>query len=152
MKRFKIGQLGEIGDHWFRVVARVRYENEDGWWDEWCLELHDGSLGWLEEEEGQTILMRKQRLTTPVPPFDQVRVGITLPVNGLPFFVVERCRARVAEVEGDLPFALEAGQRMLFVDGNLAGRPAVIEYGEDAIEYGVGDVIERGDVMPDVLM
>ncbi len=151
-RHFEIGQMGEIGKHWFRVVARVVYEGEDGPWDEWCLELQDGSLAYLEQEDGQTILMRKQRLTTVVPPFNQTQVGMRFLVNGAPFFVVERNRARVTQIEGELPYPLRIGQSVLFVDGNSDGRPAVLEYGEDAIEYGIGEIIERGGLIRDVLM
>jgi hypothetical protein len=144
---FEIGQTGGIDKHWFRVVARVVYEGEDGAWREWCLELQDGSLAWLEQEDGQTILMRKQRLTTAVPAFNQIQVGMRFQVNGAPFFVVERNRARVSKIEGELPFGLHVGQSVLFVDGNIDGRPALLDYGAAAAnEYGIGEIIESNGI------
>jgi hypothetical protein len=145
--RFTIGQMGEIGKHWFKVRARVVYGNEEGDWDEWCLELHDGTLGWLEVEDGQTFLAKKQRLTSPVPPFERLCVGDTLNLNSKAFFVVEKCRATVVAVEGELPFELRPGQPMLFIDGVVEGRPASLEYGEEAIEFVMGEVIERGGII-----
>jgi len=152
MKRFEIGQIGEIAPHWFRVLACVTYGNEDGLWDEWCLELHDGSIGWLEEEDGQTFLTRKQRLVAVVPPYENVRVGQMLPVNGQNFFVVEKCRARVMQTSGDLPFPLSSGDAVSFVDGVIEGRPASLEYGEEAIELAIGEVIGRGGILSSDVM
>ncbi|HEX8551780.1 MAG TPA: DUF4178 domain-containing protein [Abditibacteriaceae bacterium] len=147
MKRFEIGEIGEIGAHWFKVRARVVYGNAEGLWDEWCLELHDGSIGWLETEDGQTFLSRKQRLTSPVPPFEVVSVGQMFPVGQHNFFVVEKCRAEIMQIEGDAPVGIGVGDQVRFVDGAVDGRAASLEYGPDAIEFVLGDTIERGGIL-----
>lgn len=144
--RFAVGRTGRLRGKPFRVLGRVRYEDEDGYWDEWYLELEGGQIAWLEEEEGEIILSRKQALQSAVPDFEQVRVGNTLTVNGQPFFVTERCRARVAGAEGQLFFRARVGQPVWFVDGNICGRLAAIEYGDDEIEYGTGEVIAPEEI------
>ncbi len=147
--RFSVGQTGNLRGQVFRILGRVRYEDDDGYWDEWFLEFGDGAVGWLEEEEGEYTLSRRQALTSAVPPFDQVRVGTSIQVNGQPFFVTERCRARVAGAEGQLSFRARPGQPVQFVDGNVAGKLAAIEYGDEEVEFGVGEVVGRGDVRID---
>jgi hypothetical protein len=147
--RFSVGAIGKLRGKPFRILGRVRFEDEDGYWDEWYLEFDDGGIAWLEEEEGEYTLSRKQALTSQVPDFDAVRVGTRLNINGQPFFVTERCRARVAGAEGQLFFRVRVGQPVKFVDGNIGGRLAAIEYGDDEIEYGVGEVIEREEIEVD---
>jgi hypothetical protein len=144
--RFRVGQHGAVRGQPFRILGRVRFMTEDGPWDEWYLAFDDGSVAWLEEEEGEYTLSRPQPLRSPVPPFDQVRVGTTLAVNDQSFFVTERCRARVAGAEGQLLYRVRPGHEVQFVDGNLGGRTAAIEYTEDEIEYCVGESLARADV------
>jgi len=142
MNRFDIGQMGEIGRYKYRALACVTYGNEDGEWDEWCLELHDGSIGWLEEEDGQISLTRKFWLTEAVPAYDNVRIGQTLPINRKQFFVVEKCSARVMQIAGLLPFELAIGESMSFIDGIIDGNPASLEYNDEGVELVIGEVLD----------
>lgn len=147
--RFAVGKTGHLRGQPYRVLGRVRYQHDEGYWDEWYLELGDGSVAWLEEEEGEYTLLRSQKLTAPVPPFDQVRVGTTISVNGQPFFVTERTRATVAGAEGQLLFRIRPNQPVQFVDGNIGGKIGAIEYGEDSIEYTQGETIGRSEITVD---
>ena len=144
--RFAVGQSGKLRGRPFRVLGRVRYGHEEGVWDEWYLAFDDGEAGWLEEEEGEVILARMERLRTPAPAFDQARLGSQFDVNGMPFFVTERCRARVMGSEGQLFFKAVPGRPVQFVEGNVGGRIAFLEYTEDAIEFGVGEPLDRGAI------
>ena len=141
---FALGQLGEWRDKWFRVAGRVRFADDESFWDEWCLEFSDGSFGWLEHEDGETFVTLKKRLLSPVPPWQQIQVGQMLDVNGQGFFVMEKTAARITGYEGQLPFPIAVGERVLFADGNMSGAPAGLEWGRDAIEFSVGHVVEAG--------
>lgn len=147
--RFAVGRSGKLRGKPFRILGRVRYEADDGYWDEWFLEFGDGSTALLEEEEGEYTLSQKQSLASAVPAFDQISIGATLSINDQPFFVTERCRARVAGAEGQLPYRVRPGQPVRFVDGNTGGRVAAIEYGDDAIEYSVGAPVDRDEIAMD---
>jgi hypothetical protein len=138
--------VGRLRGHPFRVLGRVRYGHEEGVWDEWYLAFDDGNAGWLEEEEGECILARMERLRTPAPPFEGARVGTQFDVNGHPFFVTERCRARVMGSEGQLFFKAIPGRPVNFVEGNVGGRIAFLEYTDDAIEFGVGEPLDRAEI------
>ena len=80
--RFRIGATGTLRGDPYRILGRVRFQDDESYWDEWYLELHNGEIAWLEEDEGQYILSRKQQLTSRVPSFDDARVGSTITVNG----------------------------------------------------------------------
>jgi hypothetical protein len=144
--RFRVGQQGAVRGRTFRILGRVRFATEDGPWDEWYVAFDDGAVAWLEEEEGGYTLAYPEPLRTPVPPFEEARLGSTFDVNGQRFFVTERALAQVAGAEGQLLFRAVPGQSVRFLDGNLGGRTAAIEYGEDAIEYTIGEPLRRDDV------
>lgn len=147
--RFRVGQSGTFRGRAFQVLGRVRYSYDEGVWDEWYFAFSDGDAGWLEEDEGEYTLSRQEKLRTPAPAFDQVRVGSTFDVNGYPFFVTERCRAQIAGAEGQLFYKAIPGRSINFLDGNVGGRSAYLEYTEEAIEFGVGDVIPRDEIVVD---
>ena len=147
--RFRIGATGTLRGDPYRILGRVRFQDDESYWDEWYLELHNGEIAWLEEDEGQYILSRKQQLTSGVPSFDEARVGSTITVNGEPFFVTERCRANVAGAEGQLYYRVSPGQSVQFVDGNLGGKVAAIEFGKEEIEYTVGEPLGRDEITVD---
>jgi hypothetical protein len=144
--RFRVGAQGAVRGRPFRILGRVRFTTEDGPWDEWYLAFDDGGVAWLEEEEGGYTLSSPEPLRNAVPAFEEAGLGTTFDVNGQRFFVTERCRAQVAGAEGQLLFRAVPGQSVKFLDGNLGGRTAAIEYGEDAIEYTIGEPLRRDDV------
>jgi hypothetical protein len=144
--RFRVGQQGTFKGRSFRILGRVRYEYDEGVWDEWYLAFDDGDAGWLEEEDGETTLSRRESLRTVPPPFEEARVGTRFDVNGYPFFVTERCRARIAGAEGQLFYRAVPGRPASFVEGNIGGRSAYLEYGEDAIEFGVAEPVSREEL------
>jgi hypothetical protein len=144
--RFRVGQKGRVRGREFQVLGRVRYQYDEGLWDEWYLSFADGSAGWLEEDEGEYVLSRMERLQTAAPSFDEARVGARFQVNGMPFFVTERCRAQIIGAEGQLFYRASPGKRVDFVEGNVGGRIAFLEYAEDSIEFGVGEALERSEI------
>lgn len=145
--RFAIGMSGKLRGRDFEVLGRVRYQHDEGVWDEWYLTFSDGTAGWLEEEEGETILARVETLRSPVPTFEQARVGTQFPVNGVNFFVTERTRARIAGAEGQLFYRAAPGKPVNFVDGNIGGRTAFLEYSDEGVEFGIGEPIERHEIV-----
>ncbi len=147
--QFAVGQTGKLRGRPYRIVGRVRYGYDEGVWDEWYLAFDDGDAGWLEEDEGEYLLSRQERLRTPAPPFDQAMAGTAFQVNGHSFFVTERTRARIAGSEGQLFFRAVPNRPVNFVEGNIGGRIAYLEYTEDAIEFGIGEPIGREEIQVD---
>jgi hypothetical protein len=144
--QFAVGQRGTLRGRAFTVLGRVRYAYDDGVWDEWYLAFDDGDAAWLEEDEGQYVLSRQERLRTPPPPFESARVGTQFEVNGHTFHVTERLRARIAGAEGQLFYRAAPGRPVAFVEGNIGGRIAYLEYGEDSVEFGVGEQLPRAEI------
>lgn len=143
---FAIGQLGEWGSKWLRVCGRLRFADDESFWDEWCLEFSDGAFGWLESEDGQTFITLKKKLLTPVPPWEQIYAGQMLSVNNAPFFVTEKTSAVITAWEGQLPFPVQSGTRVRFADGNMSGQSASLEWSDGGIEFGLGQEVQSGDL------
>ncbi|MCA9320042.1 MAG: DUF4178 domain-containing protein, partial [Planctomycetes bacterium] len=123
-----VGGSGEVAGHEFRVLGRVRYGYERGFWDEWYLEASDGASFWIGEDERQFTLTRRLALDETLPAWDELEPGATLRVRGHPYHVDERDLARCEGGEGQLPFVIAAGEKVPFVDLSGEGRFLTLEY------------------------
>jgi hypothetical protein len=133
-----LGATGEILGEAFKVLGRLRYEYEDGFWDEWYLKFEKGKSYWLQEDEGEFILFEKESLTSAVPAFEEISVGSMISVNGLSVFVTEKTEAKIGGGEGELSFVAEPGDEVNTVDGNSEGRLISLEFSPNSIELSLG--------------
>lgn len=138
---FQIGKTGSFSGKSFKVLGRLRYKYEDGFWDEWFLQMENGKKLWLQEDEGEFTAFEKETLTAPVPPFDQIGVGSMLEVNGKAVFVTEKNEAAIAGGKGELFFRVKPGMRVNCVDGNCEGQLVSIEFTSEEINFSVGEEI-----------
>src|SRR5690606_22535042 len=105
--RLGVGSRGQIRGRGFTVIGRVRYAYAEGFWEEWQITWDDGAPpDWLEEDEGYWTLYARERVRGAVPPYDQVRVGQSVTINGRSVFISERRTARVAGSEGQFSSVL----------------------------------------------
>lgn len=145
-----IGKQGRLRGEEFKVLGRVRFKYDGGFWDEWLIALEGGTLGsrtlWLQEDEGEFTLFDKSALRSSVPPFDEIRVGGHVEVNGEKMFVTERCAAVIAGGEGELNFRFSPGQAVDCVDGNASGKLMSLEYSPDEILLSEGTPVEPDEI------
>ncbi len=119
-----------------RVLGRLRMEFEDGFWDEWYIEISgmkDHTHGWLQEDDGTfTLFIEKKKITRPVV-YKQIKVGkhSDLGGNWTPIFVTSKNKGKVFGGEGELPFAVEPGEEVFFIDGLDQGDLVSLEIMED---------------------
>lgn len=128
--RIQLGTRGVYEGTAFRVVGRIAYEYERGFWSEWHLVFADGRSGWLsdaQDEYAVTFLADAAQL----PPADVLRPGEPVAVGGSAYTVATLTRARYAGVEGELPFEYWNHAEVLFADlAGPAGRFATLDYSE----------------------
>ncbi len=140
---------GRLNGRSFRVLGRLQYAYEAGYWHEWFLVFDDGTAGWLQEDEGRFTFYQKETLTTPAPPFEQIRVGQHVPVSGHQVFVTEKAEAQIVGGEGQLAFTILPGQQIRYIDG-LSGEAQVsIEYTDDEVEFMVGQAVPQDALVLD---
>ncbi len=136
-----VGSTGSFRGRDFKVLGRLRYKYDGGFWDEWFLSMSDGKKLWLQEDEGEFTAFEKETLTAPLPPFDEISVGSMLDVNGKQAFVTEKNKALIAGGVGELYFAVTPGMTANCVDGNCGGQLLSIEFTPDEINLSVGEEV-----------
>ncbi|MDX2283168.1 MAG: DUF4178 domain-containing protein [Bacteroidia bacterium] len=128
---FSAGMEVRIGGRTGRIMGRIRFGYEDGFWDEWYLRYLDSDEeAWIQEDDGAFVLFRLiRRLDRPVP-FGSVRVGTWSDLGGnlqQEVFVTEKNTAQIQGGEGELPFRIVPGEQADFIDAIDAGQLASIE-------------------------
>ena len=139
---------GHLDGRSFRILGRLQYAYEAGYWHEWFLVFDDGTGGWLQEDEGRFTLYQKETLTT-APPFEQVRVGQRIPISGHQVFVTEKSEAQIVGGEGQLAFAILPGEKVCYVDGLSNDMQISLEYAADEVELMVGRAIPQDALVLD---
>jgi hypothetical protein len=128
---FCIGARGEAFGRKFEVVGRLQLAQETGVWNEWFLHFADGGTGWIGETLGQyfvTLEGKREKVGS----FDELGPGARISLEGSPFTVAERRKARATGSEGELPFVVGKGYELPYADLRAAGRKfATIDYSED---------------------
>ena len=79
--RFYVDAEGKLGGRDFRVIGRLRYQYDGGFWDEWFISFDDEQPGWLVEDEGTYKFYRKVTVTDAIPAYADVAVGSQITVN-----------------------------------------------------------------------
>ena len=146
---FSIGSKGNIQGSAFKVLGCLRYEYEDGFWDEWFIRVDSKKSIWLQEDEGEFTAFEKETLTSPVPPFSEVKVGSVISVNGMDVFVTEKCRAKISGGLGELFFQIEPGSDVDCIDGNANGKIVSLEYTKNEINLSIGEEISIDSIKID---
>lgn len=146
---FYVDATGTINGRAFRVMGRLRYQYESGFWDEWFLTLENDRPGWLVEDEGEYTFYVKKSLSGAVPPYHEVAVGSTVTIDNRSVFVTEKGQATIAGGEGQLAFTILPGEQINYVDGTSDGDLVSVEYAEDEIEFSIGRSIARDAIQVD---
>jgi len=140
---------GKLEGRQFRVMGRLRYRYESGYWDEWFLAFEDDEPGWLVEDEGEYTFYVKETLREAVPPFEAVSAGDVVRVAGRQVFVTEKGKASIAGGEGQLAFTIVPGEEIKYLDGASGEEMVSLEYATDEIELSVGRAVAHDDLVVD---
>ena len=116
------GATGSYHRKRFRVLGRVRYGHDRGFWDEWFLELDDGEIAWLTEDQHQLAVQRAVELAD-LRPFEHYRPGVRLLAHDTEMMVQEVGHAHCLGLEGALPRDIELDETYPYADAtSLDGR------------------------------
>jgi hypothetical protein len=139
-----LGRTGKLKGKPFRVLGRVRMSYEGGFWDEWLLQLDNGTTGWLQEDEGDFVLFMPSHQSGVLPTYPSLKVGKTYKVGEYIFFVMEKNQMKVLGSEGELPYQVLPGHAGAYVEGVSVGKgkPISLEYLGDEIALNLGTDID----------
>lgn len=134
------GATGELFHKRFVVLGRARYSFGHGFWDEWFLELQDGSLAWLSEDNHE-LALQKPLEGAEVGLFTYYQPGMTIKIKGKEYHVQEVGAAECIGVEGDLPKVVTVGEKYNYVDASsLDGKYILsIEYDDEKPSVYLGN-------------
>jgi hypothetical protein len=139
--KLHVGFSFNVNDEQFTVLGRIRYQYDEGYWDEWWVSSNKRSA-WLEEDEGSLMLYAVQKITSKIPPLEQIQVGSTIAVNGKEFFVTEKNTAKVVGSEGEMSEVYLPDAAVSIVDGAFDGQTGSIEYWSDEISFSTATEIQ----------
>lgn len=134
--KVRIGMLFTHDGAEYTVRGRMRYQYDEGYWDEWWVASEDKSA-WLEEDEGVFLLYTPKKITSKLPAYSEVIVGSTFEVNGKEFFVTEKNSGKVVGSEGELSEVFMPETALSIVDGAYDGASGSIEYWGGEISFSV---------------
>jgi hypothetical protein len=144
--RLSIGAHGKIKGQTFQVLGRVRFQNDYGYIDEWFLQFDNQRVGWVDEDEGDLMLTFKTKLTSPLPPFEQIRVGSFIPLGSDRMFVSEKGNATVVGAEGQVAMSARPGQAVQYIDGNAANKAIRLLIDDNGITLYTGEPLQFSDL------
>jgi hypothetical protein len=119
------GKRGEI-------VGRERWAWERGFWNEWLLQLADGSIRWVAEEAGQFMVMEETKATPrnleqlrAIDVTDRASLGKKIRIGKRNFSVADVKLIRCVASEGSLPHVIGAQFARQSIDLRSRGRRAM---------------------------
>lgn len=136
-----LGQQAQLDSRDLLILGRLRFEYDDGFWDEWYVTfLDDGSEAWIQEDDGSFVLFKQEKEVSRGLDYASIKVGTfdTLGGNWDKVFVTEKHRARIQGGEGELPFRIVPGEQVDFVDAIWQGRILSVELMPDENVLFVG--------------
>ena len=151
--RLYLHATGRLLGRGFTVEGHLRYDHGRGTWDEWYLQLEDGSVAWLSESERQLTLEQATRADAPIAAPSQLRVGQPIGLDQRPYTIRELGTATCIGGEGQLPFAVLPGSRYAYADlASLDGlRFASVEFEQgDRPACFVGHVLQHDQLALDL--
>jgi hypothetical protein len=145
--RFHVGQQGVLKGRGFTILGRVRYQYDEGFWDEWQIEWHDGAApDWLEEDEGYWTLYRRERVRGEVPPMSQIKVGGKYNINNKQVFITEKREGKMMGSEGQFSSVLPLSDPFGYASGTADGQIVSVNFWPDEIEISIGEDIEPHEI------
>jgi len=142
---FKIGRFGRLKGDEFEVIGMVRYEYDEGFWDEWCLNMGGDKLVWIEEDEGLFRSFERVRIKSAIQSWEEVYPGSTITINNIDIFITEKNSAKILGAVGNLTVKRVPGTTLKYLDGTGDEKQFTIEFYENSINLKAGEDLDRAD-------
>ncbi len=125
---------GSLAGRPYEVVGHLSYQHGAGTWDEWYLQLGDGGVAWVSEDERKLSLELPVAAPDGLPPLEELHTGFTISLAGTGYTVRELGQATCVGGEGQLPFAIQPDEQYRYADlASLDGASfATLEYDKES--------------------
>lgn len=144
----QLGTGGVVDGARFTVVGRVRWGWADGAWNEWLLQLSDGTTRWLGEAMGQfQILTEREDVSARLPA--SIRLGDEVEVDGQSLKATDVKTVTCLGGEGDLPFPTPKDWEVQSIDFRSAtGAALSVQIDKVGATAYAGRYIELAELRP----
>ena len=139
----RLGMQGTLDGATQEVIGRIRYREQDWFWDEWLLVSEAGKYAWVSEDEGKFKIHRAYVPKSPVAP-DMLTKGARIFMDQMGMHVREAGVARIAFVEGELTWKARLGETVHYADAGHGLRSFAFEWTDDEFEVFQSTPISRG--------
>ena len=142
-----VGAQGSWNKRSFTVLGRVRYGWEQGCWDEWYVLFDDGTPRWISEDEGHLTLETFKQLPKAPRSYEEMRAGQWIKLGKQRFHIDEKNIATCEGGEGQLPFMIEPGEQVKYLEMTSEEQHGTIEFEEGGgCKVFVGSTIDYRDL------
>lgn len=144
---FAVGNKGKLEGETYEIVGRLVHD--EGWGEhtrEYLLWSRKGGYRWLEEYEGNYVLMRPTQVGPSKAIIDTSWPRSKVDVGGQEWTCYERGETSLAFVDGALPWLAKIGDRSKYVDFIAPPRMYSVEIGEAELERFVGEHVDSEEV------
>ena len=144
----QLGTGGAVDGARFTVVGRVRWGWAEGAWNEWLLQLPDGSTRWLGEAMGQfQILTERDDVAARLP--TAIALGDVVEVDGEAMMASDIKTVTCLGGEGDLPFPTPRDWQVQSIDfRSVSGLALSVQRDQVGPSAYVGRYVELADLKP----
>jgi len=127
----QIGSEGTFDNKRFSVIGRIRYEWEQGNWNEWHLLFSDQTSGWLSDSQADYAVSFLTPSPGEFPSPDDLPRGRVFQIQNAQFMVTHLTPVRYMGFEGELPFTTTDRSEFMTADLRTQdARFATIDYSE----------------------
>lgn len=131
----------------FRVVGRIIYRYELGYWNEWHCATHQGESLWLSDAMAEYAVTQLVKPQSALPMREQLYKGQKFQWSGLQYEVSSLNKAGFLGVEGELPFTYWDKEETIFADLRTGTRQfGTIDYSEQPPLLFLGEFVEFDDL------
>ena len=146
--RLYTGATGALSGARFEVLGRVRYGFQRGFWDEWYVQLEDGTNAWLTEDDHE-LALETEREHQRVP--GTLSVGQVVTLEDVAYLIREVGRTTCLGIEGQIPSDVLPDETYAYADGtSVDGAYTLgVEFDDDPPTVFKGRRLSHDDVVLD---
>jgi hypothetical protein len=131
-----------------RSVLSMKEEGVTYYWDEFQLVADDGTILYLDYDEGKFTLMEPFEPAEPLSPqqANRLQVGSSVDLDGTRGRITEKARATIQYVQGSLTYDAQVGETYWYANAQHVNKPFCIEWDQESVQYYRGKHLAKRDV------
>lgn len=149
-KAIAVGWPVDLGGKTLRVLGRIQYQYEAGYWDEFHIEFPDRTLAWISVDEGRYLLQQELQVEDiNLAQLKSLNAGDSFTLLDETFQVREIGFATMVGMQGQIPFVVEPDEIMHYIQLSAPERELTVEvFGDGSYDVFEGFRLEPDELKP----